>query len=142
MCFTSTIGYKESRGVTGSPGTTCPRKPFLTLSWTPGAEEHQGRGGWIGGGHGTLADPWWNLRDTFENPRRSCPRRPETPPNLKNFGETLPVPWWNLGGPAAQRFGSPRPIGPRRPDHHESCGTLVEPGCKIGTLAKPWWNLP
>ena len=41
----------KSRGVTGTPGTACPMNPFLTFSWTPGADEHQERGGWIGGGH-------------------------------------------------------------------------------------------
>ena len=41
----------EARGVTGTPGTSCSVNSFLTLSWTPGADEHQGRGGRIEGGH-------------------------------------------------------------------------------------------
>ena len=41
----------EARGVTGTPGTSCSVNSFLTLSWTPGADEHQGRGGRIEGEH-------------------------------------------------------------------------------------------
>ena len=37
-------GSKGSRGVAGTPGTSCPMNPFPTLSWTPGADEHQERG--------------------------------------------------------------------------------------------------
>ena len=45
------MSWKRFRGVTGTPGTTHPRNSFLTLSWTPGADEHQERGGRIEGGH-------------------------------------------------------------------------------------------
>ena len=47
------------RGVTGTSGATCSMNSFLTLSWTPGADEHQGRGGWIEGEHGVTKPRQW-----------------------------------------------------------------------------------
>ena len=41
----------QSRGVRGTPGASCSMISFWTLSWTPGADEHQERGGWIEGEH-------------------------------------------------------------------------------------------
>ena len=35
--------------------------------------------------------------EPFGSPRRICPKKPKTPRNLKNLGETSAKPWWNLG---------------------------------------------
>ena len=47
----SEVYQTRSRGVTGTPGTSCSMNSFRTLSWTPGADEHQERGRRIEGEH-------------------------------------------------------------------------------------------
>ena len=55
--------------------------------------------------------------EPFGTPKRICPKRPDTPRNLRNFwnlGETLVKPWRSLGGTFCGTFWQPKTDLPHR----------------------------
>ena len=90
---------------------------------------------------GTLVKPWWNLgrtlversADFFGNPRRICPREPETPRNLEWNSGTMVKPWWNL---LRNLLAAQDRRAPKKAKTPQNLGWNFG-----GTLVKAWWNL-